>query len=215
MAALIAAEAAVALDPGLSDSDAEPAADPDESHEHEDMSAAAAVLEAAPDVPAGLIHADDDVLEVDSILSWELGKDLAASGFAEPAVEDAIETHPDTMPADDDVNAIARRWLAETPVTLQALEWAGSERCQTHGSTFENSVALVAMVAPTEEAGAISHVARWMTFNDKTTWEGRFVTVSTKQNYRIEYTMPSEKDVFANRIPLARSPSSFPTHNAI
>ena len=163
------------------------------------MTEAAAVLEAAPDAPAGLVHGDDDALAVDSVLSWELGKDLAASGFAEPAVEDAIETHPDTMPTDDDVDSIAQRWIADLLSTLEALEWAGSEICQTHGGALTNSVALVAMVAPAE-AGATSHVARWITFNDRATWEGRFVTVSANHNYRIEYTMPTEKDVFADRI---------------
>ena len=156
---------------------------------------AAAVLEASPDdVRARLGHEDEVPLAVDSILNWELGEELIASGFghAEPAsAEDTIEEHPE---------AIARHWADAALTSLQALEWAGSERCQSHRDSAENTVALVATAVSTEPGGVTTHVARWMTFNNQTTWEGRFVRVSARQNYRIEYTMPDGKELFGQRI---------------
>ena len=192
---MLASVSAVERDPDLLDDDAEGDAaaapgepDGDEDRRDEDLRMAAAVLEASPDdVRARLGHEDEVPLAVDSILNWELGEELIASGFghAEPAsAEDTIEEHPE---------AIARHWADAALTSLQALEWAGSERCQSHRDSAENTVALVATAVSTEPGGVTTHVARWMTFNNQTTWEGRFVRVSARQNYRIEYTMPDGK----------------------
>ena len=199
---MLASVSAVERDPELLDDDAEGDAaaapgepDGDEDRRDEDLRMAAAVLEASPDdVRARLGHEDEVPLAVDSILNWELGEELIASGFghAEPAsAEDTIEEHPE---------AIARHWADAALTSLQALEWAGSERCQSHRDSAENTVALVATAVSTEPGGVTTHVARWMTFNNQTTWEGRFVRVSARQNYRIEYTMPDGKELFGQRI---------------